>query len=195
MSPGLTLNVGVRWEYWSPITEKYGRLVNIDIAPGFTAEAPVVATNPTGAVSGRSYPDSLIRPDKGAVQPRVAISWRPLPASSMVVRAGYGVYYNTSVYLPLAIQMLQQYPLSKSISVQNSPNNPLTLASGFNASPTSTPDVFAVDPNFRVGYYQNWQLLVQRDLPGALVRRLCISAAKELEPSRFSCPIRIPRAP
>ena len=44
MSPGLTLNVGVRWEYSAPITELYGRLVNLDIAPGFAAVAPVVAS-------------------------------------------------------------------------------------------------------------------------------------------------------
>ena len=169
LSPGFTLNAGVRWEYWSPITEKYGRLVNLDIAPGFTAEAPVVANDPTGALTGQSYPSSLIHPDKDAIQPRIALAWRPLPASSMVVRAGYGVYYNTSVYLPLATQMAQQFPLSKSLSVENSPNNPLTLANGFNASPTITPDTFAIDPNFRLGYNQNWQFSVQRDLPGALV--------------------------
>ncbi len=157
LSPSLTLNLGVRWEYWSPLTEKYGRLVNLDIAPGFSAENPVVAAN------------GLIHPDKRAIQPRTAFAWRPFAASSMVVRGGYGVYYNTSMYFPLATQMAQQFPLSKSLSVQNSPNNPLTLANGFNASPTITPNTFAVDPNFRLGYSQNWQLSVQRDLPGALV--------------------------
>ena len=35
VGPGLTLNLGVRWEYSSPIVEKYGRLVNLDIANGF----------------------------------------------------------------------------------------------------------------------------------------------------------------
>ena len=169
MNPGFTLNFGVRWEYWSPITEKYGRLVNLDIAPGFTAEAPVVASIPTGALTGQTYPDSLIHPDKGAVQPRIAFSWRPLPASSMVVRAGYGVYYNTSVYPPIATQMAQQYPLSKSLSVQSTPGNLLSLANGFNTSPGITPNTFGVDPNFRIGYSQNWQMSVQRDLPGALV--------------------------
>ncbi len=160
INPGFTLNAGVRWEYGAPITELYGRLVNLDIAPGFTAATPVVA---------RAFPDSLIHPDKHAFQPRIAFSWRPMSASSMVVRAGYGVYYNTSVYQPIAIQMAQQAPLSKSLSVQNSPSNPLTLANGFNASSTSTANTFAVDPNFRVGYSQNWQLSVQRDLPAALV--------------------------
>ncbi len=160
INPGLTLNAGLRWEYGAPITELYGRLVNLDIAPGFTAATPVVA---------RAFPDSLIKPDKNAFQPRIAFSWRPMSASSMVVRGSYGVYYNTSVYQPIAIQMAQQSPLSKSLSVQNSPANPLTLANGFNASSASTPNTFAVDPNFRVGYSQNWQLSIQRDLPAALV--------------------------
>jgi hypothetical protein len=167
MSPGFTLNAGVRWEYGSPITELYGRLVNLDIAPGFANRAPVVAYDPIGPLTGQTYPASLVQPDKHAIQPRVAFSWRPFPASSMVVRGGYGVYYNTSVYQTIATQMAQQSPLSKSLSIQNSPSNPLTLANGLNAPGTSY--TFAIDPNFRVGYSQNWQLSVQRDLPGALV--------------------------
>ncbi|HEV3329721.1 MAG TPA: carboxypeptidase regulatory-like domain-containing protein [Bryobacteraceae bacterium] len=169
MSPSFTLNAGLRWEYWSPITERYGRLVNLDIGPGFSAEVPVVANNPNGSLTGQTYPSSLVQPDRHGVQPRIGFSWRPFPASSMVVRGGYGVYYNTSVYLPIATQMAQQSPLSKSLSVANSATNPLTLANGFNYSPNTTQNTFAVDPNFRVGYSQNWQLSVQRDLPGALV--------------------------
>ncbi len=169
LNPGFTLNLGLRWEYWAPITEKYGRLVNLDIAPGFTAETPVVAADPTGSTTGRRFPDSLIHPDKTAFQPRIAFSWRPFAASSMIVRGGYGVYYNTSVYTQLATQMAQQAPLSKSLSVQNGPATPLTLANGFIAAPGITPNTFAVDPNFQVGYSQNWQLSVQRDLPAALV--------------------------
>jgi len=86
----------------------------------------------------------------------------------MVVRAGYGIYYDTSVYQTIALQMAQQAPLSKSLSVQNSPACPLTLANAFTACPSITSDTFAVDPNFRVGYAQNWNLSVQRDLPGSL---------------------------
>ncbi|MGI8742058.1 MAG: TonB-dependent receptor [Bryobacteraceae bacterium] len=169
ISPGLTVNAGVRWEYGSPITELYGRLVNLDLAPGFSAEVPVVARNPLGSLTGQNYPDSLVYPDKHGFQPRVAVSWRPFSASSTIVRAGYGLYYNSSVYQSIATQMAQQSPLSKSLSVQNSPADPLTLANGFNVSPGITPNTFAIDPYFRVGYAHNWQLSVQRDLPGALV--------------------------
>ena len=52
--------------------------------------------------------------------------------------------------------------------MQNSAACPQTLASGFNPCSSTTPNTFAVDPNFRVGYAQTWQLAVQSDLPGAL---------------------------
>jgi hypothetical protein len=169
VSPALTINAGMRWEYGSPVTELYGRLVNLDLTPGFTAQAPVIAASPVGPVTGRRYPDSLVAPDRHGFQPRIGLAWRPMLASSMVIRAGYGVNYNTSVYQAIASQMAQQSPLSKSLSVQNSAANPLTLANGFNASPGITPNTFAIDPNFQVGYVQTWQASVQRDLPGALV--------------------------
>jgi hypothetical protein len=47
--------------------------------------------------------------------------------------------------------------------------NPLTLANGFSAPANAATNTFAVDPNFRAGYAQNWQLSVQRDLPASLV--------------------------
>ena len=168
INPGFTVNAGFRWEYGSPFTEFYGRLVNLDVTPGFSAAAPVLATTPVGPLTGKSYPASLIHPDKGALQPRVGISWRPFLASSMVLRGGYGMYYNTSIYTMIAAQMAQQVPFSKSLSVQNSPETPLTLADGFRGSPDALP-IFGVDPNFRVGFLQSWHLSVQRDLPGALV--------------------------
>lgn len=168
VSPEFTVNAGVRWEYGAPITELYGRLVNLDIAPEFSQVAPVLASNPIGALTGQHYPSSLLHPDKNGFEPRLAISWRPLSGSSMVVRAGFGTYRDTSVYQTIASQMAQQSPLSKSLSVQNSAADPLTLANGFNASPTITPNTFAVDPNFRVGYVNIWQASIQRDLPASL---------------------------
>jgi hypothetical protein len=168
MTPQLTLSLGIRWEYGAPITELDGRLVNLDITPGFGAAAPVVASDPVGPLTSQSYPSSLVRPDKHDMAPRLGIAWRPISGSSMVVRAGYGIYYDSSVYQTIALQMAQEAPLSKSLSVQNSPACPLTLANGFVNCAATTPDTFAIDPNFRIGYAQNWQLAVQRDLPGSL---------------------------
>ena len=94
---------------------------------------------------------------------------RPIPASSLIISAGYGITYDTSVYQGIALQMAQQAPLAtKSSTVQNSPACQLTLANGFNPCSQSTAQVFGVDPNYRVGYAQTWNLRVQRDLPGSL---------------------------
>ncbi len=53
VNPSLTINAGLRWDYWSPITELYGRLVNLDVAPGFADAAPVVANSSRRPVDGR----------------------------------------------------------------------------------------------------------------------------------------------
>jgi hypothetical protein len=168
VSPQFTLNVGLRWEYGAPITELKNRLVNLDITPGFAAVTPVVAGTPLGPLTGQQLPNSLVKPDKTHVQPRVGLSWRPIPGSSLVVHAGYGIYADTSVYQSAALQLAQQAPFAKSLSVQNSAACPLTLANGFNACSTTTADLFAVDPNFRVGYAQTWNVSAQKDLPGSL---------------------------
>jgi len=166
---GLTVNASMRWEYGSPPTELYGRLVNLDIAPGYTADAQVLGNNPVGAVTGQKYPDSLIRPDKHAFQPRLGIAWRPFFGSSVIVRASYGVYYNTTVYNSYANQMSIQSPFSKSFTVANSAATPLTLANGFDATPVGLPNTFAINPDFLVGYVQIWNASIARDLPGGLI--------------------------
>ncbi|HEV3277791.1 MAG TPA: carboxypeptidase-like regulatory domain-containing protein [Terriglobia bacterium] len=168
LRPNFTLNAGIRWEYGAPITELFDRLVNLDISPGFAAAAPVLGSDPVGPLTGQAYPNSLIRPDRSGFEPRVGIAWRPIGGSSLVVRAGYGVNYDTSVYQTIALQMAQQAPLSKSVNLQNSPACPLTLAKAFGSCPAVTADTFGIDPNFRVGYAQNWDLAIQRDLPGSL---------------------------
>ncbi|MGA7833734.1 MAG: hypothetical protein WCA31_00830, partial [Acidimicrobiales bacterium] len=176
--PILTINAGVRWDYTAPISELFGRLVNLDVASGFGAVAPVVGSSPVGSVTGAHYPGSLLRPDRNMIEPRIAMSWRPIPASTIVIRAGYGIYPDTSVYQNIVLQMAQQAPLSKSLSVQNSAACPLTLANGFAPCASITSDTFGIDPNFRVGYAQQWQLAVQRDLPFALQMTATYSGVK-----------------
>jgi hypothetical protein len=169
LRPELSINAGLRWDYGAPLSELFGRLVNLDVTSGFGAVAPVLGSSPVGSLTGQRYPAALVRPDRLGFEPRVGIAWRPLPASTMVVRAGYGVYDDTSVYLANAELMAQQSPLSKSISAASSATCPLTLANGFVNCGATTANTYAVDPNLRVGYAQTWQLSVQRDLPGAMV--------------------------
>ena len=83
------------------------------------------------------------------IEPRIGLSWRPIPASTIVIRGGYGVYHDTSVYISPMLQLAQQAPLSKSLKQQNSAACPLTLADGFKQCDTTTPDTFGIDPTSR----------------------------------------------
>ena len=190
--PELTANIGVRWEYGAPITELFNRLVNLDATQGFGAVAPVLASTPVGSLTGQSYPHSLLRPDRLGIEPRIGVSWRPIAGSTVLVKAGYGIYDDTSVYQSSALQLAQQTPLSKSLTVANSAACPLTLASGFNPCSSITSDTFAVDPNFRVGYAQTWQLSVQRDLPQSIQMTATYNGIKgNAGECSSSCQIRI----
>jgi len=181
MNPQLTMKVGLRWDYGAPVTELKNRLLNLDVTPGFTANAPVQASNPVGPVTQQSYPTSLVRQDRAGFQPNIGLSWRPIPGSSLVIGAGYQMSYDTSVYQSIAQQMAQQFelqsPTSKVLSLTNGTNCTLTLANGFptpgsnsttQCPSASTTGTFGVDPNFRVGYVHTWNLQMRRDLPGSL---------------------------
>jgi len=176
VNPELSVLAGLRWEYGAPVTEIKNRLVNLDVTPNFTAEQAVLATSPKGPVSGQGYPTSLVRPDYSFPEPRIGIAWRPISGSSLLIRAGYGIYNDTSVYRSTALAMAQQTPGANapwqftSLSVPNSASCRYTITAPFQqlACAKTTPDQFAVDPNFKVGYAQAWQLSVQRDLPWSL---------------------------
>jgi hypothetical protein len=159
IAPRFSVVLGLRWEYSTPMSELYNRLVNLQVAPGF---ASVSAVTPGQA----GLPNALIDSDRDNFAPRVGIAWRPLSKGSLVVRAGYGIYYNTSVYSLIAGNMAQQPPFAETLSVTSSAASPLTLQDGFTgAAAVSNTSTYAVDPHYRIGYAQTWNLTVQHDLP------------------------------
>ena len=190
--PGFTLNAGLRWDYGSPITERYGRLVNLDVAPGFTNAVSVIGNNPTGALTRQSYPGSLVRPDRHGFEPSLAIAWHPFAAGSMVVRAGYGLGYNTSVYQSIAMQMAQQSPLSTNLERPEQHGiGPLTLANPFpnrnqlvNTLPTRSASIRII----LVGYAQNWQVQAQQDMTASTVMTLTYLGIKGTRGTQVSMP-------
>ena len=90
----VTVDFGVRYEYLSPVTEDNNHLVNLDVAPDFSAVVPVFPGE-TGPYSG-VFPRSLVHPDRNNVAPRVGIAWRA--PKQFVVRSGYSVSYNAAQY-------------------------------------------------------------------------------------------------
>ncbi len=179
LASNLTLNLGLRYEYFSPWSEKYGRIANLDIAPGFSAVS-VVTPGATGQYSGTVYPSSLIQPDRNNFAPRTGLAWKPKAKSSVVVRLGYGWYYNPGVYNQFMNRLSAQPPFAQSTTVTTSLTNPLTLASGLTVTPAGKTilNTFAVDTNYRDMYAQSWTASVQSGLPGALVGELSYLGTK-----------------
>jgi len=167
----LTLNWGLRYEFNAPVFEKYGRMANLDIAPGFTAVA-VVTPEGSGPYSG-PFPAGLIDPDRNNLSPRLGFAFKPLKGRSTQLRGGYGIYYNASIYNQAASRMAQQPPFAKSASVQTSLANPLTIRDGFTVAPRQQiTNTFAVARGYRTGYAQTWNFSMQQELPFAMVVEL-----------------------
>jgi trimeric autotransporter adhesin len=166
LAPGVTVNAGVRWDYESPFAEASGRMANLDVAPGFTDVSPVLAASPVGALSGRRYPASLVRPDRSGLQPRLAAAWRPMLASTLVIRASYGIYRNLGTYQSLADLLAQQPPFLRTLSVQGSAATPLTLANPFASLQATDTQTFASDPDLRAALVHSWHVTAQRAVGG-----------------------------
>ena len=161
----LTIDLGLRYEYNGPYTETSGQLVNLDIAPGFTAVAPVQAGQ-TGPFNGQ-YPASLVHPDRNNFAPRIGIAYRW--NDKTVIRGGYGVNYNLGQYRSIVQNLALQPPFSFTQTNLATYSSLLTLANGFPAvDPSVVTNSYAVDPNYRLGYVQMWNLNVQRQLPAGL---------------------------
>jgi hypothetical protein len=156
-----TVNAGLRYEYFSPLSEAGNRLVTLDVAPGFTAAAPVAA-GASGPYSG-ALPDTIVRPFRTGFAPRLGIAWRPKQGT--VVRAGYGINYNSSVYQSIAQQLAGQPPFAVTDTVLATPGTLLPIETALlSVTPGATTNTYAVDPNYRLGSVQIWNLDLQRDL-------------------------------
>jgi len=198
----LTLNLGVRYEYVSPLSEINDLIANLDVSPGVlnpALGAPVVAEvlpGQTGPFAGK-VPDSLVRPDRNNFAPRVGFAWKAL--SKTVVRVGYGINYNIGAYQGIAQQLAFQPPFSiAQTNVQTAPGE-LTLQSGFPAvAPGEISNNYAVNPNYRLGYVQIRNLDVQQEIRPTLLLNLDYTGTKGTDldileaPNRTVTGLRIP---
>jgi hypothetical protein len=173
MLPSLTLNYGVRWEFFAPYTEKYGHLSDVATNPdgGFTSE-----TEQTAGTNG--LPNSLVFPWHKAFQPRVGLAWRVPKIKQTVVRAGFGTNYTVGEYAGFANTMAHQPPFTDEQTNQEAVGNAastacaqagtcFTLASGFPA-PAAVGN-YALDPRYGLPYVMAWNLDIQKTLPWGIV--------------------------
>lgn len=170
VATNLTLNLGVRYEYFTPWHEEYGHAANLDIAPGFTAVEPVLP-NENGPLTGAYFPNTLIRPDHRDFGPRIGLAWKPSARGRMLVRAGYGLYYQPNQYNILEGQLAAEPPFAVTNSVTTSSADVLTLATGLVAVPPgkTVTNSYAAALNYPDAYIQTWNVSIQEDLPKRMV--------------------------
>jgi trimeric autotransporter adhesin len=171
----LSLNLGFRYEYNGPYTEADNHIANLDVAPGFTAAVPVLP-GATGSFNG-TFPASLIHPDRNNYAPRIGIAWRPLKQT--VVRVGYGINYNLAQYANIIQNFAFQPPFAVTATNVNTPATPLTLSNGFPPIvPGSVTNNYAIDPGYKLGYVQIWNVDIQRTLPKGFLLNVDYNGSK-----------------
>ncbi len=171
----LTLNLGLRYEYNGPYTEAKNQIANLDVAPAFTAAVPV-EPGQAGPFNG-VFPASLIKPDRNNFAPRLGLAWKPLKLT--VVRAGYGINYNLAQYGTVIQNFAFQPPFAETATNVATTSSFLNLANAFpSLAPGAITNNFAVDPNYRLGYVQVWNVDVQRELRGGIVMNVDYNGSK-----------------
>jgi hypothetical protein len=101
VSPKLTVNLGLRWDYRNVPYETNDRMAwrNLDFGPGGLLVAdPTLA--PGGIVDGAYYQEAGRRspenPDRFKVfAPRFGFAWRPI-VEQTVIRGGYGLFFDSA---------------------------------------------------------------------------------------------------
>ena len=155
----LTINYGVRYEYFLPLSEKYGHLSDLSFGPEFTSPGVVTGQDPG------SLPTSLIHSDAHNFSPRVGIAYRPWTQHHLVIRSGYGIFYDGSIYSRMVTNMLDQPPFATASTLTANPEQVLTLKDGFPALSANTiHNTYAADSNFRRPYAQTWNFSMEDEL-------------------------------
>jgi outer membrane receptor protein involved in Fe transport len=166
LRPTLTLNLGLRWEYFGPVSEAHNLLSNLLDPAGLLV-----------MVGTPQLPRAYTR-DLNNFGPRLGLAWSLRPHT--ILRAGYGLYYD---YIPMHL-MQANYSTSGGIGANpvgpqavvpmnfdpnayngTTPNAPVfTLPAG----PPPQPSIFITDHNLRTPYVQSWNLNIQQQVGGSL---------------------------
>ena len=169
LSPRLTVNYGLRWDYFGVIAEKNKLFSNI------TSFDPVGATVTLTQV-GQSGLSRLYEPDFRNFAPRASVAWDVSGRGKTVVRAGWGMFYDAFSqdfflgHLPYppfyapgpAYNPVGPAPiLSAGVTGSIAPGQPVfgpTDACNFEC------DIFVVDRHNRTPYMENYNLNLQHQL-------------------------------
>ena len=157
----LTFNLGLRYELLWPFVEDNRQMVNLDVAPGFTAASPVIAGG-TGPYTGL-FPTALMASDSNNIAPRAGVAWRIRQGT--VLRGGYGVSFNSGTYSTIARQLVGQPPFAVTNTALGTRTESLSLTDPLaTASPSETTNNYGVQRDYALGTVQTWNVDFSRDL-------------------------------
>jgi hypothetical protein len=190
----LTLNLGLRYEYNSLITDKYDHFSSFDFNKGllvvagrkdvtlmnYDPSANQYVTVGTESLGGENVNRALYLPDRHNWAPRVGFAWQPFNNSKTVVRSGYGVFYDQT-FGDVYLSKVANPPFAKvnlgiiTAAVPLLMANPQVIGTGYliqNAfEPGSVAPLFpGLSPyelHFQDATVHEWAFDIQRELPGS----------------------------
>ncbi|HMI50699.1 MAG TPA: TonB-dependent receptor [Candidatus Saccharimonadales bacterium] len=168
----LTLNLGVRYEYFSPLVEVHDKQSNFDYSTG-----AIIVAGQNSASRG------LVEADKANFAPRIGFAWSPFDNDKTVVRGAYGIFYSgQEIRTAAPLQLAYNVPFFSRPSFISDGITPiLTVSGGFPAvDPAAAidPPVTSVDQHLKTPYFQQWNLAVQRALPGQMSLEVAYAGSK-----------------
>ena len=190
ITPNLTLNFGMRYEYDTWPVDSRNQVTSFDTATGKfvvghkTGQGPDLAAQPLAALAWRLFgnymetasqaglPNRTLRfPDKNNWAPRLGLAYRPTFMKNTVLRLGYGVFYeglqNGNNYSNITATSI---PWIISQGVNNTLPTPTLnnqhLFAPFDAPGAASPAIQPIlyDPRARTPYVQEWNVAIQRQL-------------------------------
>ena len=181
----LTLNFGLRWDYFGIPGEKDHLFYQISPADGGTLVQ----------VGGGGGPSRLYNPDYNNFAPRVAFAYDLTGKGSTVIRGGWGMFYDAfsqDMFLGHLPYNCTFCPGPAYTGVGAAPITFLSATSGpistgspvfVGASPLGS--FFGIDPNITTPYIQNWNFNVQQAIGSKAVLQVAYVGSKGTHLFRF----------
>lgn len=181
----LTLNLGLRYEYQTALSEATGRIANLIIdgntgtlvcpqaQPEIRGTGNVLISPSCVSAASIGLPDTLVNADKNNWGPRAGFALRPFRDDKTVIRGGAGIYYSLETFNPIRQQLAVQAPFLNRFNYSRNPNNVngLTFANPFpNTAVEAVPR--GINPDYQQPEFYQYNLTVERELIRDLVLEL-----------------------